>query len=205
MATERLPSSPAGLRRAAELLATGAIVAFPTDTVYGVGCRWDDELALAQLFELKQRPLDRRVPVLVGSIDDVERLGLERYERAERLAANFWPGPLTMVLGRIDGSETIGVRAPDHPAALGIIGISGPLRVTSANLSGRPDALTADEVLGDLGRSDLLRAVVDGGTALGGRPSTVIDLSVEPPRVVRSGPVSVEQLAGVIGPVAAPD
>lgn len=203
MDIERLPASQAGIRRAAELVAAGEIVAFPTDTVYGVGCRWEDETALGRIFELKQRPIERRVPVLVASLDDVGPLGLARDDRAERLAAAFWPGPLTIVLPVAGDAETIGVRAPDHTSALGLIGLTGPLRVTSANLSGHSDALSADEVLEAFGGSELLAAVVDGGTTPGGRPSTVLDLSVDPPRVVRIGPISVQQLSGCIGPVAA--
>ena len=206
MATERLLADGRGLLRAAELVTAGRIVAFPTDTVYGVGCRWGDDAALRRLFDLKGRPAERRVPVLVRSPEDIRELRLVFGERARRLASTFWPGPLTIVVAPIEhGQETVGVRAPDHPTALALLRLTGPMRVTSANRSGEPDALTAQAVHAALGSSALLRAVVDGGPAPGGRASTVIDLAAEPPRIVREGPIPREQIVAIIGPVDAAD
>ncbi|MDQ3880344.1 MAG: L-threonylcarbamoyladenylate synthase [Chloroflexota bacterium] len=202
MVAERLLPDAAGIQRAAELLAAGEIVALPTDTVYGVACRWDDDAVLGRIFDLKRRPPDRRVPVLVRGVEDVRDLDLVLDDQATCLARMFWPGPLTLVLGaRGESGESLGVRAPDHPVALALLRLSGPLRVTSANVSGQPEALTADEVLRAFATSDLLAAVVDGGAAPGGRASTVVDLTARPPRVAREGPIGRDDLARCIAPV----
>ncbi|MFN2483938.1 MAG: L-threonylcarbamoyladenylate synthase [Candidatus Limnocylindria bacterium] len=203
MVAQRLLPDAAGLQHAAALLAAGEVVAFPTDTVYGVGCRWDDDAALDRLFALKRRPRERRVPILVHGLDDAVDLELVVDQRATCLASRFWPGPLTVVLpASAPGAETLAVRAPDHAVALALLRLTGPLRVTSANVSGFPEAIRADEVLKEFATSDLLAAVVDGGESPGGTASSIVDLSVDPPRLLRAGPVSAEALAGCIGPVA---
>ena len=203
--TDRLPPTPEGIHRAAEMLRDGAVVAFPTDTVYGVAVAAARVERLAALFELKRRPLDRRIPMLVASLGEATRGGWEADERAERLAARFWPGPLTIVLRR-DGAppdpefgETQAFRVPDHPVALDLIRAAGPLLATSANISDEPDTLGADEVLIAFAtQQDELAAVVDGGPVPGGVASTVIDLSATPARVLRAGPIGEAQLAEVV-------
>ena len=208
MVTERLAADEAGIERAAAVLRAGGLIAIPTDTVYGVGCRWvGDRQPRERLFELKQRPAERRVPVLVDSLQQAVEQGYEADDRIERLARRFWPGPLTIVLPfgadapAPDGEETQAFRAPDHPVALALIGAVGPLYVSSANLSGQPEALTADEVLAAFVGSDLLDAVVDGGRAPGARASTVVDLSVSPARLLRDGAVGKAELEQYIGPL----
>lgn len=196
--TDRLPPTPDGIALAADLLRSGQVVAFPTDTVYGVGVAGDRPDRLVALFELKDRPLDRRIPMLVATLDQAVRSGWDADDRARVLAERFWPGALTLVLPR-SGGETQAFRAPDHPVALGLIEASGPIFTTSANVSDQPDTLGADEVLIAFAtRQDELAAVVDGGPVPGGRASTVLDLSVRPARILRPGPITAEQLTSVV-------
>ena len=196
--TDVLPPSPEGLARAAELLQAGKVVAFPTDTVYGVGVSAAHPDRLAALFELKDRPLDRRIPILVTGLSDVDPAAFVVDDRARRVAERFWPGALTIVLPGVDGT-TQAFRAPDHPVALDLIRAAGPIYTTSANLSDQPDTLGADEVqIAFATDQDGLAAVVDGGPVPGGVPSTVLDLSVTPARILREGPVTSVQLAGVV-------
>jgi L-threonylcarbamoyladenylate synthase len=196
--TDRLPRTPAGLAAAAEILRDGGLVAFPTDTVYGVACAASRPDRLEALFELKRRPVDRRIPMLIIGLEAIPP-GWRVDDRARSLAARFWPGPLTLVLPAADGEATQAFRAPDHPVALDLIRAAGPLYATSANLSDQPDTLDADDVLIAFAtQADALAAVVDGGRVPGGVPSTVLDLSVTPARVLREGPVGPGQLAELI-------
>jgi L-threonylcarbamoyladenylate synthase len=193
--TDVLPPTAEGIARAAELLRAGAVVAFPTDTVYGVGVDGARPDLLPALFELKRRPLDRRIPKLVASLEQI--IGWEVDERAKALAERFWPGALTLVLPGADSSQAF--RAPDHPVALALIAEAGPIFATSANISDQPDTLGADEVLIAFATDqDGLAAVVDGGPVPGGVASTVVDLTVTPGRVLREGPISATQLADVV-------
>ncbi len=198
--TDRLPASAEGIARAAALLQQGAVVAFPTDTVYGVAVAWSRPDRLAALFELKRRPVDRRIPVLVASLAQAEEAGFVADERARALAARWWPGPLTLVLPRRDGGSTVAFRVPDHPVALALIAAAGPLLTTSANVSNQPDTLGGDEVLIAFAtEQDLLDAVVDDGAVSGGVASSVVDLSVTPARLLREGPLRRSRLAEVVG------
>jgi len=195
--TELLPATPDGIGRAAELMGEGAVVAFPTDTVYGVGVAASRPDRLPALFELKDRPAEKRIPMLVADLQQAVAGGFRADERARALAARFWPGALTLVLP--GGAETQAFRAPDHPVALALIRATGPILATSANRSGEPDTLGADEVLIAFAmRQADLAAVVDGGRVPGGVASTVVDLSVTPARVLRDGPVTAATLAEVV-------
>lgn len=195
--TDRLPATAVGIGRAAELLAAGAIVAFPTDTVYGVAVAASRRERLPALFALKGRPPERAIPMLVADLSQVATAGWEVDDRARELAARFWPGALTVVLP--GASATQAFRAPDHPVALALIAASGPLLATSANISDEPETLGADDVLiAFAARQDELEAVIDGGVVPGGVASTVVDLSVTPARVLREGPITREQLAEVV-------
>ena len=192
--TDVLPPTPEGIARAAALLRGGGLVAFPTDTVYGVACAGDRQDRLAALFALKRRPPDKLIPLLVASLSQAVDAGWQADERAQALATAFWPGALTLVLPGADGA-TQAFRAPDHPVALALIGAGGPLLATSATVSGEPDTLDADDVLIAFAtQADALDAVIDGGRVPGGVPSTVVDLSVSPARVLREGPVSREMV-----------
>jgi L-threonylcarbamoyladenylate synthase len=195
--TDLLPPTPDGIRRAAALLRDGLVVAFPTDTVYGVGVAGSRADRLDALFMLKDRPPDRRIPMLVASLEQAAEAGGGADRRGRALAERFWPGALTLVLPR--GTDTQAFRAPDHPVALALIREAGPIYATSANVSDQPDTLGADEVLIAFAtRQDELAAVVDGGAVPGGVASTVVDLSVDPARVLRAGPITAEQLSTVV-------
>ncbi len=195
--TDVLGATPAGIDRAAELLRDGRIVAFPTDTVYGVAVI--GESGLPALFALKGRPADRRIPMLVAGLSDATDAGWVADARARDLADRFWPGALTIVLARSDDTTTQAFRAPDHAVALDLIRATGPIYATSANRSDEPDTLGADEVLIAFAvQQDELAAVLDGGPVSGGVASTVIDVSVTPARILRDGPVTRDALAEVV-------
>jgi len=197
--TDRLPATPEGIAVAAALLRDGGIVAFPTDTVYGVACAASLPARVEALFELKRRPVDRRIPMLVAGIGAVPG-GWQVDERARALADAFWPGALTLVLPATDGvGESQAFRAPDHPVALDLIGAVGPLYATSANVSDEPDTLEADDVLIAFAtQADELTAVLDGGQVAGGVASTVVDLTETPARVLRAGPIADDALERVV-------
>lgn len=195
--TDRLPPTDDGLGRAVELLADGSVVAFPTDTVYGVGVAASRADRVDALFALKHRPVDRRIPLLVADLAQAEELGATIDDRATRLADAFWPGALTLVLPM--GAGTQAFRAPNHAVALDLIRAAGPLFATSANISDQPDTLGADEVLIAFAlEPDGLAAVVDGGPVPGGVASTVLDLASEPAGILREGPITRDALAAVI-------
>jgi L-threonylcarbamoyladenylate synthase len=200
--TDRLPATPDGIAVAAEVLRAGGLVAFPTDTVYGVGCAAARSDRLGAIFELKGRTVEKRIPMLLENLDGVPGDRWRVVEEARKLAGRFWPGALTIVLPATTGGESQAFRAPDHPLAQALIGAAGPLLATSANISGQPDTLDADDVLIAFAtRNDELDAVLDGGRVPGGRASTVIDLSGSTPRLVREGPVPRTELEETIGPI----
>jgi L-threonylcarbamoyladenylate synthase len=203
--TDRLPATSEGLAAAAAILADGELVAFPTDTVYGLGCVASRPEAVEAIFSLKRRPPEKRVAILVGSLDAVDGGAWIIDERVRLLVDRFWPGALSLVLAARDGGGTQSFRAPDHPVALALIEVAGPMFVTSANISDEPDTLDADDVLIAFAtQPDGLAAVVDGGRVPGGTPSTVIDLSVTPARLLRPGPVSEAMLSEVVEMAPAP-
>jgi len=191
-----LAPGDAGIAEAAAFLRAGGLVAFPTDTVYGIGCRVGDEAALARLFEAKRRPAEKAVPILLASLEQAGELGLE-VTPARPLADRFWPGGLTLVLAADTGSQAI--RVPDHPVALALIAAAGPLATSSANRSGEPEAYEANDVLIAFADTDLLDAVVDGGRVPGGIASSLVDLTADRPRLLRDGPISRAELEAVIG------
>jgi L-threonylcarbamoyladenylate synthase len=174
----------------------GELVVFPTDTVYGIGTRPDEPAATARVFEAKRRPRDLELPVLVATVGAARAVAAFD-ERADRLALALWPGPLTLVLPRgADASgwdlggdpATVGVRAPHHPLALALLADTGPLAVTSANLSGRPPAGTCDELQALFG--DQVGVYLCEEVPLDGIASTVLDLAHGPARVLREGSLS---------------
>jgi L-threonylcarbamoyladenylate synthase len=196
--TDQLPPTAEGIARAASLLAGGAVVAFPTDTVYGVGVAATNPEGLAALFALKRRPPEKRIQMLVADLGQAIRAGGLVDEDARRLSQRFWPGALSLVLPTADG-ETQAFRAPDHPVALDLIRAAGPIFTSSANRSGEPETLGADDVLIAFAtQQDELAAVVDGGVVPGGVASTVLDLSESPARILRVGPISREQIYEIV-------
>ncbi len=195
---------PDQLDDAVALLREGALVSFPTDTVYGVAAlAWDAD-AVARLYEAKARPFSKAIPVMVAEPEAVPAMA-HPTAAFWRLAAAFWPGPLTMILPKTDllpavvtaGGDTVALRIPDHPLALALLRqVAAPLAVTSANLSGHPPARTAAEALAQLG--DRIAAVLDGGLAPGGQPSTILDLTQSPPRILRAGPIPLDAIRRVL-------
>lgn len=207
--TVRLGAGRADIARAVQVLRDGGIVAFPTDTVYGVGAHAFLPAAVRQLYVVKRRPADKAIPLLIPGADALSQAAAAVPEVAYELAARFWPGALTIVLPRAEevsdavtaGGDTVALRAPDHPVVHALLAALGvPLAATSANLSDHPPPATADGVLAQLdGRIDL---ILDGGTCPEGVPSTVLDLTVSPPRILRAGGVAKEQIAALIADVA---
>jgi L-threonylcarbamoyladenylate synthase len=186
---------------AAALLRQGAVVAIPTDTVYGVAADASSPEAIARLFEAKRRPLDKAIPLLVDEASGLDLVASSVPEAARVLAARFWPGALTIVVPRrrerVDDLPTVAVRMPDHALARELIRLAGGrLAVTSANISGEPPATTAAEVLHQLGGR--IAAVIDGGPCPGGVASSIVDVSTAPPQLLRPGGLSVEALRTVL-------
>jgi L-threonylcarbamoyladenylate synthase len=192
--TARWPADPARIVLAAQRLRDGAVIAFPTDTLYAVGARAGDRKAVARLYEVKRRPSEQPMVWLVS-----DRAAVERFARVSAAAAEcmarFWPGPLTLVLPArtpIDGS-TIAVRAPDHVVALALLAALGePIASSSANPAGAPPPADADQVMAALdGDVDL---VLDGGPCRIGQPSTILDLTGSEPRILRQGAIPASEL-----------
>jgi len=204
--TERLRATPDGLSAAAALLDRGGLAAFPTDTVYGIGCRADDPDAIGRLFAAKRRPVNKQIPILAASLEQVSELGYQVDDRVRALASRWWPGPLTIVLRAPDDraraasqASTQAFRIPDHAVARALIERSGPLATSSANRSGEPETYDADDVLVAFADDELLDAVIDGGRVPGGIASTVMHLTGADARLLREGPITREEVAEVIG------
>jgi L-threonylcarbamoyladenylate synthase len=198
---DRLAADAVGIARAADLLRDGALVAFPTDTVYGIGCRTGDPAAIDRIFAAKRRDPEKAIPWLVGSRADVEGAGFRIDARAQRLAERFWPGALTLVLPSASGPSTQAFRVPDHPVALELLAAAGPLAVSSANRSGEPETLDADDVAIAFADSGEPSAILDGGRVPGGVASSVLDLSGPIARLLREGALSRGEIEAVIGPI----
>jgi len=185
------------LCRAAAVLEAGGLVAFPTETFYGLGASALDAAAVRRVFAVKERPASQPLLVLVDSEAAAERLA-EIPSAARALIRRYWPGPLTLVLRArpevpdevTAGTGTVGVRVPGHAVARGLArALGGPVTAPSANPTGAPPPTTAAEVLAYFGGR--LALVLDAGRTAGGLPSTVLDLTVEPPRVLREGAVRI--------------
>jgi len=198
---DRLAADPGGIERAAELLRSGELVAFPTDTVYGIGSRAGDAAALARMFAAKRRDPEKAVAWLIASADAVAAAGFSLDARALELTERFWPGALTLVLPSTDGPVTQAFRVPAHEVALALLAATGPLAVSSANRSGEPDTLDADDVAIAFADGEEPSAILDGGRVPGGVASSVLDLSNPKPRLLREGAVSRAEIEGVIGPI----
>jgi L-threonylcarbamoyladenylate synthase len=192
------------IQEAATVLKKGGIIAFPTDTVYGLGAPANNPAGVRRIFEVKQRPLTQPLPLLLGNIGQADEAAIHIPDTARRLMNVFWPGALTIVLKKAAwipsiitaGSDTIAVRVPDYALTLALIKSVGmPLVGTSANLSGRPSSKTALEVKTQLG--DLVDYILDGGTSPLGKESTIVDSTVEPPRIIREGAISRQELEKV--------
>ena len=185
-----LKPTAAGLQRAAKMLRSGGVVAFPTDTVYGLGASFDDELAQKRIYQIKGRPVGLPLILLIAAQSQLDGI-VHVDSQAEALMRKWWPGPLTLILHSRRGG-TLGVRIPGHKVALGLLRHAGPLMTTSANLHGRESAMNAEEAAALTG----VMAVIDGGTAPGGMASTVLDLTGPEPHVLREGEITIHELLG---------
>jgi len=187
---------PEAVQRTARCLQNGGVVALPTETVYGLMALWCDGAARERIYELKQRPADKRLQMLASSVAMACAAGVLESAPLQALGEVFWPGPLTVVVEAKEG-ETIGLRIPRHPFLLAVLTeLDEPLAATSANLSGLPPALTAAAAVQDLaGEVDLL---VDGGTVEVGEASTVVSVVGGELRVLRPGPISEDELRAAL-------
>jgi L-threonylcarbamoyladenylate synthase len=203
--TRIVPDDEAGRGAAIAALRAGSIVAIPTDTVYGIAVDLATPGGIEALFAAKHRPPERGIVLLLADAAQAPGIG-EWPTSAAALAEAFWPGGLTLIVPRrpdvtlpealTGGAATIGLRVPDHPAPRALAAALGPLPTTSANRSGRPEARDAQEIVDQLG--DAVGLVLDGGPARGGPASTVVDCSVDPPRVLRPGAVPAEDVGAVL-------
>lgn len=208
MRTEILSANDAGIERAAQIIRSGGLVAFPTETVYGLGADALNEDAVRKIFIAKERPFDDPLIVHIAHVQQLTLLARHIPARVWGLVKKFWPGPLTLVLPKTEKVpsvttgelDTVAVRMPSHPVARKLIERSGcPIAAPSANRFGRPSPTTAQHVLEDLdGRIDL---VLDGGPTPIGVESTVLDLTQEPPMILRPGGVTLEALQEILGEV----
>ena len=184
--------TPTQLDRAAQLLREQRLVAFPTDTVYGLGTLAFDGPTALKLYVAKERPPEKAIPILIADITDLDQIAIDVPPIARQLMETFWPGALTLVVPKqphipveVSATNTVAVRMPDLDLARDLLRLTGPLAVTSANRSAGPNPRTAQEVLDQLaGRID---AIVDGGQTPGGVPSTVVDCTPMTPTILREG------------------
>jgi len=199
--TEITPA--AEIQHALKVLQHGGIVAFPTDTVYGLGSLAFDNPAIESIYTAKDRPIEKAIPILIGDLSDLDQVAVNIPDMALRFAARFWPGPLTCVIPKkpslppaISATQTVAVRIPNHPDALALLRAAGPMAVTSANISGQTSPVTAQAVYEQLqGRIPL---ILDGGLTPGGIPSTLVDCTEESPKILRAGPISLEELLAAL-------
>jgi len=185
--------------RALKIFERGGLVAFPTDTVYGLGASAFDDEAIRSIYLAKDRPPEKAIPVLLADPADMDLVGMNIPDIAYKVAGRFWPGPLTCIIPKkstlpesISATSTIGVRVPNHVFARALLRAAGPMAVTSANISGQESPISAKEVFDQLhGRIPL---IVDGGITPGGMPSTVVDCTSDELKILREGPVSLKEI-----------
>ena len=196
--------SSEAIPHALAVLKSGGLVAFPTDTVYGLGALAFDAAAVKSIYTVKGRPEEKAIPVLIADPLDLEKVALEISEIAAVLAAHFWPGSLTLVVPKhpslpevVSAVATIGVRIPDHTVARALLKAAGPMAVSSANRSNLPNPSTAQEVLIQLGGRIAL--ILDGGRTPGGIPSTVVDCIGAEAKLLREGPILMTEIQKLLG------
>ncbi len=195
------------IKTAANAIRRGELVVFPTETVYGLAADALDECAVQKVFEAKGRDTKNPLPVQLPDVSELHRVASEIPDCALALAQTFWPGPLTLVLFKNEnisnlvtaGKDKIGVRIPDHPVALALLrDLEGPIVATSANVSRKKPAVTAEQAVESL--RHYVAVVLDAGMCQLGVPSTVLDITVKPPQILRLGAVSREAIEDVVGP-----
>ncbi|MBC7879373.1 MAG: threonylcarbamoyl-AMP synthase [Anaerolineales bacterium] len=201
MKTEIIPANE--IQSAFEILQSGGIVAFPTDTVYGLGALVFDNAAIESIYKAKDRPIEKAIPILIADIDDLNLVADEVPNMARIFASRFWPGPLTCIVPKkqtlplaVSATSTVAVRIPDHKNAIALLRAAGPMAVTSANISGQSSPSTAQEVFDQL--STRIPLILDGGKTKGGIPSTIVDCTGEKPLILREGPISLDELLAAL-------
>jgi L-threonylcarbamoyladenylate synthase len=201
MKTLILPATLENIARVVEVLRAGGLVAFPTDTVYGVGALAFDAQAVESIYMAKDRPAEKAIPILIADPEDLAKVTSVVPPMAAKLAEAFWPGPLTLVVPRhpdlpeaVSATETVAVRIPDHETARALLRLAGPLAVTSANISGGASPSTAAEVMEQLGGR--IPLILDGGKTPGGLASTVVDCLGSEPVILRQGPLLESDIRG---------
>jgi len=191
---------------AVRLLRAGKVIAYPTDTVYGVGASGFNERAIEQLYVVKQRPREKAIPYLLASVESLPLVARDIPDAARLLAAKFWPGGLTLIVPATPrvpriltaGGDTIAVRVPNHATTRALIdAVGAPLATTSANLSGAPDPSSVQEALAQL--TGRIPFILDAGPTRGNVPSTVVDVTTDPPTVRRVGVIGVEEIERALG------
>ncbi len=197
MKTEIIPA--AEIRSALKILQSGGIVAFPTDTVYGLGALAFDNDAINSIYVAKDRPIEKAIPILIGDLSDLDQVTADIPDMVLRFAARFWPGPLTCIVPKkqtlplaVSATSTVAVRIPNHPDALALLRAAGPMAVTSANISGQLSPSTAEQVYAQL--NGLIPLILDGGKTPSGIPSTLVDCTGSEPVILREGPISLAEL-----------
>jgi len=211
MTAQVVPDDATGRAAAVAVLRRGGVVALPTDTVYGICVALDTPGGVERLFEVKRRPPDKGIMLLLEELHQAPAIGVIT-AAAEALAIACWPGGLTVVVPQRDdrplpgaltaGTSTIGLRVPDHPSPRALAGGVGPLPTTSANVSGLPEARDAAEIQAQLGNA--IDLILDGGPAHGGPASTVVDCTGELPRVLRVGAVPLAEVARILEAAGVP-
>jgi L-threonylcarbamoyladenylate synthase len=191
------------LAHALDVLTGGGLVAFPTDTVYGLGALAFDANAVSKIYIAKGRGQEKAIPILISDIDQIHRVAAGVNRIALALGKKFWPGPLTIVVPRhssipdvVSPLPTVGVRIPNLNVSRELLRLTGPLAVTSANASGQTSPSTAKGVHNQL--EGKIPLILDGGVTPGGIPSTVVDCTGEEPAILREGPISLEDILSAI-------
>jgi L-threonylcarbamoyladenylate synthase len=204
MQTQLLPfDHPQAFAAAEQIIQQGGIISFPTDTVYGIGASAFNRDAIEKIFVVKARSKEKSIPVLIGSPQDLDSITVELNPVVARVIDHFWPGALTVIVPMLPGlpenlsaENTVGIRIPDHDLTRQLLRITGPLAATSANLSGKRSARSAQEVLDQLDQS--INLILDGGITPGGIPSTVLDCTGDSPAVLREGPITEKEIHTII-------
>ena len=204
MQTKIIPTSaPAALSTTLKLLRAGELVAFPTDTVYGIGALAFNAAGATKIYVAKERSPDKALPILLADIEDFEKVAINIPETARKLAKAFLPGALTLILPKhpdipdaVSSLETVGVRIPDHAFTRELLRAAGPMAVTSANLSGHDSPSTAEAVYAQLNGN--LPLILDGGRTPGNIPSTVVDCTQKEIVILREGLISLGEIQAVL-------
>jgi L-threonylcarbamoyladenylate synthase len=196
-------SDPNALARAIDILTSGGLVAFPTDTVYGLGALVFDENAIARIYEVRGIRDDEMLPILLADFEQLDRIVMGTSSLCEKLARRFWPGPLTLMLPRhtsiseaVTPHPTIGVRIPDFEPTRDLLRLTGPLVVSTANFGTQESPRSAQDVDAQLGGQ--IPLILDGGVTPGGTPSTVADCTQGHPIILREGPITMEQILNAL-------